>query len=190
MSDQSKPVWKLLGVSLGLAALVWVVFGQTLTHGFVNFDDGTYVYRNPDVTQGITADGIKWAFSHVVAANWHPLTMLSHMLDCQMYGVTPAGHHFTNVLLHTVATILLLLVLDYWPLNLFGSTTAARLFLEKLPLLLLTTAACVETILSQHQSINLIKTVSLETRIANAFIALMIYIRQTFWPANLAVFYP
>src|SRR3989440_7875239 len=128
MSDQSKPVWKLLGVSLGLAALVWVVFGQTLTHGFVNFDDGTYVYRNPDVTQGITADGIKWAFSHVVAANWHPLTMLSHMLDCQMYGATPAGHHFTNVLLHTVTTILLFLVLWSSTAALWQSAFVATVF--------------------------------------------------------------
>ncbi len=95
-----------------LGGLTWLVFAQTLRYSFVNYDDGAYVYRNPDVTRGLTSQGIVWAFTHVVAANWHPLTIISHMLDCRLYGVNPSGHHFTNVLLHTVAVVLLFLVLN------------------------------------------------------------------------------
>ena len=98
MSKRATPVWKVVAICLGLAALVWIVFGQTVTFRFVNFDDGAYVYRNFDITQGITAQLVRWAFVHPVAGNWHPLTMLSHMLDCRIYGVRPWGHHLTNVL--------------------------------------------------------------------------------------------
>jgi len=90
---------------------VWVVFGQTLGHGFVNYDDGEYVYNNPAITSGLTLGGIQWAFTHAVAANWHPLTTISHMLDCQLYGLQPSGHHLTNVLLHGAAAVLLFLAL-------------------------------------------------------------------------------
>ena len=110
MSKAAASIWKNIGLCILLAALVWLVFGQTLRHQFVNFDDGTYVYKNPDVIRGITGQGLKQAFTHVVAANWHPVTMLSHMLDCQLFGVAPGGHHFTNVFLHATATILLFLV--------------------------------------------------------------------------------
>ena len=128
MSNRGKRLWGVAGVSFGLAALVWIIFGQTLTHQFINFDDGAYVYRNPTVIRGITNPGIKWAFTHMVAANWHPLTMLSHMLDCSFYGVTPGGHHFTNVLLHTAAAILLFLV--FWSMTaaLWRSAFVAAVF--------------------------------------------------------------
>ena len=92
-----------------LIGLVWIVFGQTLRAGFVNYDDDTYVYENPAVAAGITRAGIVWAFTHFYSSNWHPLTWLSHMLDCQLYGLNPGGHHFTNVLLHTAAVIVLFL---------------------------------------------------------------------------------
>src|ERR1700693_3756364 len=128
MRDRATPVWKIAGLFVLLASLVWLVFGQTLGHRFVNFDDGTYVYRNPDVTRGITIQGIKWAFTHVVAANWHPLTILSHMLDCRLYGVTPAGHHFTNVFLHSVATCLLFLTLWSMTSALWRSAFVAAVF--------------------------------------------------------------
>jgi protein O-mannosyl-transferase len=104
--------WPIIGISLVLGCLTWLVFAQTLRHGFVNYDDGAYVYRNPDVARGLTPQGIVWAFTHVIAANWHPLTVISHMLDCALYGASPAGHHLTNVILHTVAVILLFLVLN------------------------------------------------------------------------------
>src|ERR1700737_2003180 len=94
-------------VSLALAALTWAVFGQTLGHGFVAYDDQTYVYQNPRITSGITLEGLSRAFTRAHARNWHPLTTISHMLDCQLFGLNPAGHHLTNVLLHTAAVLLL-----------------------------------------------------------------------------------
>ena len=98
-------------VSIFLLGLVWAVFGQTLLHDFVTYDDNDYVYEIPRITHGLTVDGIQWAFTHVHANNWHPLTTISHMLDCQLYGLQPGAHHATNVLLHAVATILLFLAL-------------------------------------------------------------------------------
>ena len=98
-------------VCIFLAAVVWAVFGQTRLHDFVNYDDTDYVYGNPVITQGLTWNGTVWAFTHRHAGNWHPLTTLSHMLDCQIYGLHPAGHHLTNVLLHAVTVILLFLLL-------------------------------------------------------------------------------
>src|SRR5437762_1241034 len=71
-------------VSLLLLLLVWVVFGQTLQHEFVNFDDDQYVYENANITSGLSIDGIAWALTSVHADNWHPLTTISHMLDCQL----------------------------------------------------------------------------------------------------------
>lgn len=111
MRNRTSNSWKFAGICLGLIVLVWLVFGQTLTHGFVNFDDESYVYANPAVTRGISPHSIVWAFGHVVSHNWHPVTTISHMLDCQFFGLKAGGHHFTNVLLHTVAAILLFAVL-------------------------------------------------------------------------------
>src|SRR5450631_2534972 len=102
-------------VSIFLLGIVWTVFGQTLLHEFVTYDDSDYVYENPRITNGLTLDGIQWAFTHVHANNWHPLTTISHMLDCQLYGLQPGGHHFTNVVLHAAATIFLFLAL--WQLT-------------------------------------------------------------------------
>ena len=103
--------WLILGVCLFLIAITWLVFGQTLGHEFVNFDDHVYVYENPVITGGLTLPGIIWAFTHSHARNWHPLTTISHMLDCQLFGLNAGGHHFTNVFLHTIAVVLLFLVL-------------------------------------------------------------------------------
>ena len=94
-------------VSVFLAVIVWIAFGQAVRHEFVGYDDQSYVVRNPRVTNGLTLDGIQWAFTHVHATNWHPLTMISHMLDCQLYGLQPWGHHLTNILLQAAAAILL-----------------------------------------------------------------------------------
>ena len=72
---------------LFLVVAVSLVFGQTLRHGFVNYDDDQYVYDNPQVIQGLTLHGIAWAFTTSHSAYWHPLTWLSHMLDCQLWGL-------------------------------------------------------------------------------------------------------
>ena len=99
-----------IAVCIFLTAIVWVVFGQTLGHDFVNFDDDRYVYENPEVSRGLTIDGLKWLLTHSHASLWHPLTTLSHMTDCQIYGLKAGGHHFTNVVLHNIGAVLLFLV--------------------------------------------------------------------------------
>ena len=109
-----------LAVSALLVLAVAIVFGQTIGYDYVNFDDDAYVYQNPQVVRGLTLDGVAAAFTRATVSNWHPVTSISHMLDCQLYGLPPGGHHLTNVLLHAAAAVLLFLVLlrmsgDFWP---------------------------------------------------------------------------
>src|SRR5436305_70837 len=100
-----------LVVCVLLAATTWLVFGQTLKYQFVNYDDDSYVFDNPHVTRGLTLQGVKWALTHSHSNNWHPLTTISHMLDCQVFGLKPGGHHFTNLSLHISGVVLCFLVL-------------------------------------------------------------------------------
>ena len=90
----------LVAVSLGL-------YSETLGFSFINWDVPLYITKNAQVQGGITREGIAWAFSETDLSNWHPLTWMSHMLDCQIYGLDPRGHHATNVLLHAFNTLLL-----------------------------------------------------------------------------------
>ena len=90
-------------LAIGTLALYW----PAVHHPFFALDDNLYVTANPQVQAGLTWAGVKWAFTNTIASNWHPLTWLSHMLDCQWFGLQPAGHHLTNVLFH-LATVLLL----------------------------------------------------------------------------------
>jgi protein O-mannosyl-transferase len=280
--------WLVLAVSAFLAAVVWLVFGQALGHDFVNLDDGAYVYKNPQVSRGLTTEGIVWAFTHSHASNWHPLTWISHMLDCQFYGLNPGGHHLTNIVFHAANAILLflvlrqltaslwrsafvaavvaihplrvesvawvaerkdllsgfffilmiwayvryvrgprspsryalilllfaagllckpmlvtvpavLLLLDYWPLRRIGAGRDSAIekfriprevILEKLPLLGLAAASCVATLVAQQTAMQPLANISLPFRAGNAAIACVIYIRQMFWPSDLAAFYP
>src|ERR1700677_2858603 len=273
-----------------LAVLVCLVFGRTFHYGFVNYDDGDYVYKNPHITQGLTAAGIKWVFTHSHGSNWHPLTGISLMLNCQL-SQDPRWYHVTNVLLHAMAAILLLLalrrmtgavwlsafvaavfaihplrvesvawiserkdvlgglffsltllayaryvqhpwslrrygaviiflalglmskptlvtvpflllLLDYWPLNRLALLTSkassvipptpppARLVVEKIPLFALSAACCTATLWAQKGAVDSIEWTSFSSRIANALVSYVIYIRQMFYPAGLAVFYP
>jgi tetratricopeptide (TPR) repeat protein len=302
LESESRPAglndrWTVLTVCIFLAAMTWLVFGQTLRHEFVSFDDNLYVCENPAVTHGLNLKGVGWAFTHTVVANWHPLTMMTHMLDCRLYGLNAGGHHLTNVLLHTASVILLflvlrrmtgalwrsalvaavfaihplrvesvawvaerkdvlsglffmltlwayvryvgkskahspkskvfyglvllffvlglmskpmvvtlpfvLLLLDYWPLNRFTPPPVPavtgkgdslknhflpwRLILEKIPLLALSGAACVATMMIQK---DIIAPVPLALRIGNAAVSYVVYLRQMFCPAGLAVLYP
>jgi hypothetical protein len=99
----------ILGLLLVIAtvALYYPVHG----HPFLNFDDNDYVYNNSQIQSGLSWDTVKWAFSTSVAANWHPLTWLSHALDCDLFGTSPAGPHDVNVLLHALDAVLLFWVL-------------------------------------------------------------------------------
>jgi Flp pilus assembly protein TadD len=107
-------------VYLVLFLLTAGVFCQVARCGFLNFDDWTYVSANGPVRAGITSAGLSWAFHTMHSYNWHPLTWLSHMLDCQMFGLNPAAHHLVNLGFHLANTLLLFHVLrrltrDFWP---------------------------------------------------------------------------
>jgi tetratricopeptide (TPR) repeat protein len=271
--------WRVAAACLVLAAITFAVFGQTLHHEFIGYDDETYVYDNPMVARGLTLKGLVWAFTRVHSFNWHPLTWLSHMLDCQLYGLHPGGHHLTNVILHTATVIALflvlrqmtgalwrsafvaavfaihplrvesvawvaerkdvlsglffmltigayihyarrpwswgryglvmllfslglmckpmlvtlpvvLLLLDYWPLQRVEHRELSRLALEKLPLLALSAASCVVTLFAQTGAMQSTTSFSVPLRLGNALAACMVYLGQMVWPAGLAVFYP
>lgn len=113
---------------IALVAMTWAVFGKTLRYDFVNFDDHTYVYENPEIRNGLTLHGITWAFTHDHARNWHPLTTMSHMLDCQLFGLNAGGHHFTNVLLHSISVMLLFLLLRQLSGTFWQSAFVAAIF--------------------------------------------------------------
>jgi len=264
--------------------LTWGVFGQTLRYDFVNYDDPRYVYQNTTITSGINLANIAWPFTHIHSENWHPLTTMTHMLDSQLHGLNAGWHHFTNVLLHCLAVVLLfvalermtgalwrsafvsavfavhplhvesvawiaerkdvmsafffmftllaylhytrapsfgrylivalvvalglmskpmlvtlpfvLLLLDYWPLRRLEAhrSNAARqvlqLLLEKIPLIALSAVSSIVTFLAQRGAIGWTEQLPVSARISNALVAYVIYIRQMFWPARLAVFYP
>ncbi len=97
-------------VAVLLVAAAAIVFGRTVAFDFINFDDPYYVSDNPHVSGGLTASDITWALTQRHASNWHPLTWISHMLDCQIYGLKPWGHHLTNLLLHAATSVVLFLV--------------------------------------------------------------------------------
>jgi protein O-mannosyl-transferase len=276
--------WLTAGICICLAVLTWAVFGQTLRHDFVNYDDPRYVYQNTRITSGLNIAGIAWAFTHIHSENWHPLTTITHMLDSSLYGLKAGGHHFTNVLLHTVAVVLLflllqqmtgalwksafvaavfaihplhvesvawvaerkdvlsgiffmltllsyvhyarapslrrylvvafvfalglmskpmlvtlpfvLLLLDYWPLRRIRDQRSRvgrqllSLLLEKIPLLALCAVSSVITFLAQRGALGGTEQLPMLARINNALVSYVVYVRQMFWPANLAVFYP
>jgi tetratricopeptide (TPR) repeat protein len=115
-------------VCICLVLAVWVVFGQTLRHEFVNYDDQVYVYENPRVTGGLTPGGVVWMFTHYDCNFYHPLTMISLMMDHNFYGLKPGGYHLTNVLIHATTAILLFLVLHQMTATLWRSAMVAMLF--------------------------------------------------------------
>lgn len=260
------------GLALALVVSVFVVFAQTARHGFLNFDDDRYVAANAHVAHGLTGDGIRWAFSHSHADNWHPLTWLSHMLDAQLFGAKAAGHHLSSVVLHAATAVVLflvlwrmtgalwasavvaelfaihplrvesvawiaerkdvlsgllfvlalgayvhharrpgpgrylsvvvlfalglmakpmlvtlpfvLLLLDYWPLRRAGAV------LEKIPLLALSLASCVVTVVAQRGAIAAAERLPVEVRLGNAVASWLVYLGQMAYPSGLAVFYP
>src|SRR4029450_6729725 len=129
MMKATRSRWGLnVGICIALAALIWLVFGQTFRHDFVNYDDPRYVYENTNITSGLSISGIAWAFTHVHSMNWHPLTTISHILDCQLYGLNAGWHHFTNFLPHTLAAILLFFALLQMTGTLWRSAFVAAVF--------------------------------------------------------------
>ena len=99
-------------VSTLLAAAIVAAYWPVGQAQFLNFDDAQYITNNPKVFQGLTRESLGWAFTSFHACNWHPLTWLSHMLDCQIFRDNPAGHHWVNVAWHAANSVLLFLLLS------------------------------------------------------------------------------
>ena len=282
------PAW-LMAMLLLLATIV--LYWPATRHDFVNYDDDFYVTANVHVQSGLNSESIKWAFCNPVAGNWHPVTILSHMLDCQLYGLKPWGHHLTSLLLHAVNTVLVflllrsmtgalwrsalvaalfgfhplhvesvawiaerkdvlstffgllalvfyvrhakpkignrkseignyllsllffalglmskpmlvtwpfvMLLLDWWPLNRMrnaecGMWNFKNLVLEKIPFFALAVAASVVTFAVQKQAgaVMPVEGFTFGARVGNALISYCRYLGKTFWPTDLAVYYP
>jgi len=115
-------------VCLFFVIAILSVYWQVRNYSFVNYDDRQYVTQNHYVQAGLTLESIKWSFTAIHASNWHPLTWLSHMLDCQIYEMNPGHHHMTNVLLHILNTLLLFLVFKRMTGKLWQSGFVAALF--------------------------------------------------------------
>jgi protein O-mannosyl-transferase len=305
-----------------LSAATLATFWPLTGHDFINYDDAAYVYQNPQVLKGLSPASMAWAFRAKCVGNWHPVTMLSHMADVQLFGVKPGWHHFTSLVFHVANTVLLflvlqrmtrqawpsafvaglfalhpfhvesvawlaerkdvlsgfffmltllaycrnaegrmkkaetsspgdgtrfafhvspyyllcllffalglmskpmlvtvpfvLLLLDYWPLGRVRNaecgvrsggepstqaeatklqppvSSLPSLLLEKLPFFALAAASCVLTVWAQSDSSAVVplKVLSLPTRAGNALVAYWTYLEKTFWPADLALFYP
>ena len=101
----------IVGYGVALSLLVLLAFSPVLGNGFTNYDDPSYVTANSHVKEGLSADGVRWAFSTFHFYNWHPLTWISHMMDVQLSGLNPTGHHLTSLLIHIANSVLLFLLL-------------------------------------------------------------------------------
>ena len=118
---------KLL-ICLVLILLTLIVYWQTGTFEFTSYDDDFFVTDNPVVQQGLSKQNFLWVFTAVTAGTWQPLTWLSHMLDCQLFGLNAGPHHLVNVFYHLVNTLLLFLVLNKLTRSLWRSAAVAALF--------------------------------------------------------------
>ena len=101
----------LLALCVALFGIVVWTFSPSLNGEFLYFDEHWHILDNSHVMDGLTLKGVAWAFRSLEAANWHPVTWLSHMLDCEIHGLDPWGHHLTNVLLHALNAVLVFVVL-------------------------------------------------------------------------------
>ena len=119
--------WKIIAC-LFLVVATLGTYGDLINHQFINYDDDVYVTDNPPVQSGLTFSGLSWAFTTMHSGNWHPLTWLSHMLDCQLFGLNPGEHHLTNVVFHVANSLLLFLWFLYFTRSLGCSFLVAVLF--------------------------------------------------------------
>ncbi len=114
----SRPAPLTLVLAIVLAVVTFAVYAQVIGHQFISLDDDLYIVDNPMVNRGFTLAGLGWAFTTFHAANWHPLTWIAHMLDCQLFGLNAGGHLLVNTLIHVANTLLV-----FW---LLLRTTGAR----------------------------------------------------------------
>ena len=276
--------WLDVGICLLLVAATVAVYSQVRHYEFVNYDDPEYVPGNVHVRGGLSAGGVAWALQSFDAANWFPVTWLSHMADAQLFGMDSGWHHLTNVWLHALAALVLflalrrmtaarwrsalvgslfalhplhvesvawvaerkdvlsalfwfvtlwlyagyvkrpgvgrylavvaaygvglmskpmlvtlpavLLLMDVWPLGRvawpWNWARARGLVLEKVPLLAMAAGDAVLTFLAQRQggAVAPLAGIPPVFRMANALVSCVAYLRDMFWPAGLAVFYP
>jgi len=270
-----------------IALIVLAVFSPVLWHDFINYDDDVFVFANPNVTSGITLESLRWAFTTAHEVNWIPLTWISHMLDIELFGLNPAGHHAVNVVIHAASSALLfqffkrttglqwqsaavallfalhplhvesvawvaerkdvlsaffgmltlcayaryarkpgtsaylltlflfllgllskpmlvtlplvLLLLDWWPLGRISQaegtlysqwSVVSRLFVEKIPFLVLSACSSIITYLVQRMEGELVQGYTLLSRSGKACIAYVSYLHKMLWPVDLAVIYP
>ena len=117
-----------LGVAAGLVALTFALYAPTFEHGFVNFDDDQYITANAHVIRGLTWDGLRWFASNPHSINWHPLTSLSHMLDCELFGLDAGWHHLMSAALHALGSVLLFRALASLTGSLWSAALVAALF--------------------------------------------------------------
>ena len=96
-----------LVILLGLAVMTFAIYAQVIGHQFITLDDPTYIRENPNVNRGVTLAGLAWAFTTFHVANWHPLTWISHMIDCQFFGTNAGRHLLVNALIHAANTLLI-----------------------------------------------------------------------------------
>lgn len=124
------PSWekKVVIYALLLVAATLVFYNPIVRNQFVDFDDLSYIEKNDHVVSGVTWANVKWSFSTFRDGNWHPLTWLSHALDCQIFRLNPIGHHYTNLLLHTASAVLLFLLLRRATGYIWSSLMVAALF--------------------------------------------------------------
>ncbi|HMT06770.1 MAG TPA: tetratricopeptide repeat protein [Pyrinomonadaceae bacterium] len=115
-------------IVVGLVAVCLAIYGQTYRFDFINIDDRQYIYENPVVASGLNSNSIWWAFTAVYSGNWHPVTWLTHLLDVQLYGMNAGGHHATNVIIHTLASVLAYSAFNRLTGTVWQSAAVAALF--------------------------------------------------------------
>jgi hypothetical protein len=124
----SNPIVLQLFICLLLALVTLMAYWQVRNNEFINLDDDLYVTDNPYVCKGLTSKGIVWAFTSIHKGHWHPMTWISHILDYNLYGLNPSGHHMTNLFFHLANTVLLFLLLRRMTTSSWRSGFVAALF--------------------------------------------------------------
>jgi Tfp pilus assembly protein PilF len=119
---------RLACLCLALAVVTLALYWPVVSHDFINVDDPRFISQNPHVEAGLTRAGIRWAFQSLETENWQPLTWISHMLDCDLYGLNAGGHHLTSLLLHVANSVLLLVWLNGLTQSPWRSAFVAALF--------------------------------------------------------------
>lgn len=128
MTAKFRPVAIDAAIAVGLLLLTVVTYAAVRNHDFVAIDDQTYVVENTNIHDGLSIEMVKWAFTTGHAGNWHPLTWISHAIDCQLFGLDPGPHHLVNVGFHCLNSILLFVALRWMTGNRWASAFVAALF--------------------------------------------------------------